>query len=91
MPRRDAEREDESDGWDADYDESDVDDGDDDDNGEHTVACPYCRRQIHEDSQRCPECGQYISEEDRPAASQRWWVIAGVVLGLLAGYSWFVR
>ena len=26
-----------------------------------TVPCPYCRREIHEDSQRCPHCGNYIS------------------------------
>ena len=25
---------------------------------------PHCKRPIDEDSQRCPHCGNYISEED---------------------------
>jgi len=32
---------------------------------EPTIPCPYCLRQIHEDSPHCPYCEKYISEEDR--------------------------
>ena len=85
MPRRAAEWEDDDADWDVDGDE------DDDDDDEPTVACPYCRKQIHEDSQRCPHCEHYISEEDRPASPKRWWVLVGAILGLLAVYSWFAH
>ena len=37
-----------------------------DDDEEATVPCPYCRHPIHEDSPRCPACGNYISAEDAP-------------------------
>jgi predicted nucleic acid-binding Zn ribbon protein len=90
MPRRAADREDGDWDDDEDWDVDDDPDADDDDD-EPTVACPYCRKQIHEDSQRCPHCEQYISEEDRPSWRPRWWVILGAVLGLLAVYTWFAH
>jgi len=39
-----------------DYDNEDFDDEgfDGDEEDEPTVSCPHCRRQIHEDAQRCP-------------------------------------
>jgi len=33
-----------------------------DDDEEPTIPCPHCKRQIHEESQRCPYCGDYLSE-----------------------------
>ena len=74
MPRRVAEE----DGW----------DGDDGDEEEPTVPCPYCRREIHEDAQRCPYCENYISAEDAPPARKPWWIIVGVLLALYAVYRW---
>jgi hypothetical protein len=61
----------------------------DDDDDESTIPCPYCRRQIHEDSQRCPYCENYVSQEDTPAP-KAWWVIAGVVLCLLVVGFWII-
>ena len=29
-----------------------------------TVPCKYCGRDIYEESERCPYCEKYISEED---------------------------
>jgi hypothetical protein len=57
--------------WD-DSDDSPIEDDDiDSDDGEPTVACPYRRREIHEDSQRCPYCEQFVSAEDhRPLGSR---------------------
>ncbi len=83
-------------GRDADDDEWNDDDDDwkpdeddiseDEDEDEPTIACPFCKRQIHEDSQRCPHCENYISDEDAPPARKPWWMIAGVLLCLYVLY-----
>ena len=68
----------------------DNDDWDDDDadDEEPTIPCPYCKREIHEESQRCPHCGSYISEEDAAPAIKPWWIIIGVLLVLAVIYIW---
>jgi predicted nucleic acid-binding Zn ribbon protein len=74
--------------WDDEWDDSSpVEDVDDD---EPTVPCPYCSREIHEDSQRCPYCEQYISQEDARPSAKPWWLIAGVVLSLLVVCLWII-
>jgi hypothetical protein len=65
-----------------------VDDDWDEEDEEPTIPCPYCRRQIHEDSQRCPYCEQYISEEDAVPTRKPWWIIIGVLLVLYVIYRW---
>jgi hypothetical protein len=57
----DDELDDDDEGYDVD------EDGGDDDDDDVTIPCPYCRRQIHEDAERCPYCEQYISAEDAPS------------------------
>jgi hypothetical protein len=73
--------------------EWEIDDSDDGVDGETepTIPCPYCRREIHEDSPRCPHCGQYISEEDAPPTRKPWWIIVGVLLGLLGIWLWVAQ
>ena len=71
------------DAWNDDEDQAE---GDED----TTTLCPYCRRLIYEDSQRCPHCGNYISEEDAPVARKPWWIIVGALLGLYVVYRWIV-
>ena len=66
--------------------DEDVWDGDEDE--EATVPCPYCRCPMHEDSTRCPHCGNYISDEDAVPARKPWWIILGVVLALYVVYRW---
>jgi hypothetical protein len=81
------------DSWDDDpgqvYDPDDLDWPEDDDE-EPTIPCPYCRREIHEDSQRCPYCEHYVSREDAPPARKPWWIIIGVVACLYVVYRWNV-
>lgn len=55
---------------------------------EATIPCPYCKRSIHEDSQRCPYCGNYLSEEDIPSPRKPWWIIVGALLVLYVVYRW---
>ena len=78
---------DDEDDWDDDFD---ADEGDDldasDDEDEPTVPCPYCRRPIHEEAERCPHCEHYISEEDAPPARKPWWILVGAAAGLYAVY-----
>jgi hypothetical protein len=62
-----------------------------DEDGHPTMPCPYCQQEIFEDSPRCPQCGQYISEEDAPAARRPWWIIIGVLLCLCAIWIWITR
>jgi hypothetical protein len=71
----------------AEWDDEDDLDYSSDDEDDDTIPCPYCRRPIHEDSQRCPHCENYISEEDAPTRKP-WWLIIGVVVCLLIVYSW---
>jgi hypothetical protein len=70
-------------GWDGDDPPYDDDDGDD-----STIPCPYCRREIHEDSERCPHCERYISREDAPPARKPWWIVLGVIACLYVIYRW---
>jgi hypothetical protein len=60
------------------------------DGDEPTIDCPYCHRQIHEDTPRCPYCENYISEEDTPPARKPWWIIIGTLLCLYVIYRWIV-
>jgi hypothetical protein len=72
-------------GWDADPSDAE---GDED---EPTIPCPCCRREIHEESPRCPYCGHYISEEDVSAGRKPWWIVIGILLGLLAIWTWIAQ
>jgi predicted nucleic acid-binding Zn ribbon protein len=81
-------REEETEDWDDDLQEHEWPEEDDDDEEEPTVPCPYCSALIHEEAQQCPECGEYISEEQRPAVRPPWWIVAGIVAALYAVYHW---
>lgn len=57
---------------------------------DQTVPCPYCGKLIHEDSQRCPSCEYYISEEDAPPSRKPWWIIIGILVTLTIAILWAV-
>jgi hypothetical protein len=85
MPRHvadDNEWDDESDDGDDSFDDNP------DDMDDATIPCPYCRRQIHEDSERCPYCERYISEEDATPVRKPWWIILGAIACLYVVYRW---
>jgi hypothetical protein len=69
----------EGDGWDGGSEED-----------EATIPCPYCHRDIYENSIRCPYCEQYLSDEDVPPGRKPWWIIVGILLCLAVLLSWFV-
>jgi uncharacterized paraquat-inducible protein A len=77
--------------WDDDgsgWEDEIVEGADDDD--EPSIACPHCHKQIHEDSQRCPLCENYISTEDVQALRRPWLMIGGVGVCLYVVYRWIV-
>ncbi len=66
-------------------DEEWVDDEvDEDDTDAELLTCPSCRRAVHEDTQQCPHCGNWITPVDR---SGSWkgtvWLVAAVLLVLV--------
>lgn len=69
-------------------DESDMDSTDE----EGLDACPFCRKMIFEDAERCPHCGQYLSDQDRLSRGPSMWVV-WVIVGLLiaAVLGWMFR
>jgi hypothetical protein len=83
----------EDESWDDDAQSGDDDayfDDDETDDDSETIPCPYCHRPIHEDSERCPHCEQYISSVDAPSRKP-WWMVVGVIVCLYLVYRWFVR
>jgi hypothetical protein len=74
----------------ADDDDEDFE-PDDRDADEPTVPCPYCRREMLEDSPRCPYCGNYISREDAPPSRKPWWIILGGLAVLYIVYHWLTH
>lgn len=81
---RDADED--EDEWDD--DEADYGDALEDDEDEPTVPCPYCRREILEDSPYCPHCERYISDEDHAALGKPLWVIATALICLGVAIWW---
>jgi hypothetical protein len=81
MARRIWEEED----WDE---EGDGVGGPPDDDWTEAIPCPYCRRQIPENTPRCPYCENYLSEEDTPPSRKPWWIVLGTLLALYAVYRW---
>ena len=75
---------------DDDLDEDDFGDDVDDTDDEPTVPCPYCRREILEDLNRCPYCERYLSREDAPPARKPWWLVVGVVACLYVILRWTI-
>lgn len=46
------------------------------------LVCPNCRAEVHEDTQKCPVCGDWITPVYPAEAGRKWiWTIAaGIVL-----------
>jgi zinc-ribbon domain len=67
--------------------DNDDEDWDDDPDEESTVPCPHCREPVYDDTELCPNCGQYLSIEDSPHRKP-WWVVLGVVVCLMMVFWW---
>jgi predicted nucleic acid-binding Zn ribbon protein len=57
-------------------------------NGDDTTAeCPHCGASIYDDSERCPRCENYLSQEDATTSRPLWFIVCAV-LCLLAALGW---
>lgn len=71
--------------WDEDYaDEEWVDDEDNDD-VDDILLCPNCREDVHEDTQQCPHCGDWITPV-YPGEETKQWIWKVVVLLILLSF-----
>jgi hypothetical protein len=68
----------EDDDWQPDEDEEDDD----------TVSCPHCHQPVYEGAEQCPNCGVYLSEEDKPAESKPPWIIVGGLICVVIVILW---
>ena len=76
--------------WDNDVDEEWVEDEAEDSDAD-LLSCPSCRRPVHEDTQQCPHCGDWITPvyPRRPWGRGLW--ILAVILVVLAFLLMSVR
>ena len=69
--------------WDDDADEEWVED---DASGDDLLACPSCRKEVHEDTQQCPHCGDWITPVEHFSRAKHWiWVAVVILMILLMG------
>jgi uncharacterized paraquat-inducible protein A len=84
MPHK-SEDFDDDDGLDDGFPDEDEDAADGD-----TIACPHCGAEIYEDAVRCPECEQYLSDEERTTTNQPRWVAVTAILLLALLTAFFL-
>ena len=85
MTQDDSEKQDELDDREL-PDESDMDEDEDD----PTVPCPKCRKPIHEDSEICHHCGQYIVVQQSNPGWVFWvaTILVGLMMASIFGFMW---
>jgi hypothetical protein len=54
---------------------------------EGCMPCPHCLAVIWDDSERCPACGRYLSDEET-SRRHPWWVMMGIVICLALALYW---
>jgi len=71
-----------------DLDENEYPDEDEfDDSSDDLFPCPECGGEVHEETQRCPHCGDYIVVNYSTSSifgSRLWWWVALALLGVFA-------
>ena len=55
------------------------------------LVCPSCRREVHEDTQQCPHCGDWITPVYPQAPGKRFFWVVVVLLLVLALILWVIR
>lgn len=85
------------DSLDEEYDDpEDPDDADRDSNDDpETVRCPFCGREVLEEAEICPKCGNFIggSDDTSKRIHPRWVILTAIVLlaATAWGLTWWLR
>jgi hypothetical protein len=74
------------DDWEEENEEFDSGEEEDD-----TVPCPNCRREIYEEAERCPYCGNYITAEEPGSSVKPWWFVVGFLLCMAIVLMWIAQ
>lgn len=45
-------------------------------------GCPACRYEYYEESEACPNCGEYFIENRTPGTDRSWWQVALGLAGI---------
>lgn len=48
------------------------------------LPCPHCGADIFEESEQCPECGEYVTFSTSAWSGRSWWWIALGLLGVVS-------
>lgn len=71
--------------WDEDYADEEWVDDEDDDSIDDLLVCPNCRTDVHEDTQQCPHCGDWITPI-YPSESAKQWIWKAVALLVILAF-----
>ncbi len=77
-----------TDDYDDDWTEPEEGSGDDD---SALLPCPSCNKEIHEDAERCPYCGDYVTHSTSPMAGRPFWFCALGLIGVAATIIYLLR
>jgi uncharacterized paraquat-inducible protein A len=64
--------------------DDDLFDDDGEDAGGDLLICPHCRAEVHEDTQKCPHCGDWITPVYPAERGKRWLWTAAALLVVIA-------
>ncbi len=71
--------------WNDEPDEEWVED-EAEDSDEDLLSCPSCRKSVHEDTQQCPHCGDWITPVELSGRAKNWlWKSVAILLIVLIG------
>lgn len=71
--------------WDEDYADEEWVDDEDDDSIDDLLVCPNCRTDVHEDTQQCPHCGDWITPI-YPGETAKQWIWKAVALLVILAF-----
>ncbi|HVX10117.1 MAG TPA: hypothetical protein VHC22_02840 [Pirellulales bacterium] len=71
-----------------DWEDPEEDSANDDDD---LVRCPSCRKEIYEDAEQCPYCGDYVTRSTSPLAGRPFWFCALGLVGVAATIIYLLR
>jgi hypothetical protein len=88
-------RRDDDDSLDEEYDDPEAPDEADQDSHDdpETVRCPFCGREVVEEADLCPRCGNFIGGDDRTTRTHSRWIVVTAVVLLAAtalGLTWWL-